>query len=90
MALDPGGTDDISPEARLMAALVRARAAQVPLGGDLAVLTADALLTPGRDMTADEIRRLGASAVEQARQISYLLGKLAGLLNDDEDRRDHA
>jgi hypothetical protein len=38
-------------------------------------------------MTPDEIRRLGATAVDQARQISFLLGKLAGLLDDEHEER---
>lgn len=87
MTQDPGGTDDITQETWVMVARVRERATRVPLGADLGSLAVDAALAPVRDMTPDEIRRLGATAVDQARQISFLLGKLAGLLDDEHEER---
>lgn len=83
MAAAPDGNDDITEEARLMVARVRAAVTGVPLGGDLATLAVDALRAPGRDMTPEEIRHLAADAMDQANQISYLLGKLAGILDDE-------
>jgi hypothetical protein len=79
MAEDREHVDDISEETRVMATQVRLRAAHALLGAGLAGLAADALATPQRDMSAGEIRDLAATAMEQAQQVSYLLGKLAGL-----------
>jgi len=85
VATDPDGTDDISDEVRMLAAGVRERAATVPLGGGLAELALDALWARERDMTPEEIRRLAADAMDKAHQISFLLGKLATLLDDGDD-----
>jgi hypothetical protein len=71
--------DDISDEARLMAARVRERAERLPTAAELAALT---MTAGGRDMSAAEIRQLGTDAIAQAQQVSYLLGKLAGLLDE--------
>ena len=80
--MTPGGGDDlISPEALEAAQRVRQRAMDEMLTADaLANLTITA--AEGSDMTSAEIRRLAASAIDQAQQISYLLGRLAGLLDD--------
>lgn len=81
----PGGCDDngcISDEARLLAAGVRARAATAPTEDAIRALADQALRSPGRDMTPDQIRDLTNTAVSQAQQVSELLGRLAGLLGD--------
>lgn len=85
---DPGGTHDdndgsISEETQLMVFLARRRAADVLFSASLPGLAADALQVPAGDMTATEIRGLATSAIEQAQQVSYLLGKLAGMLGEE-------
>ena len=81
--MNPGGNgDDISDEARLMAAQVRERASHLPTAGELADMT----IGSGRDMSPDEIRALATAAIEQASQVSYLLGRLAGLLDQPGER----
>jgi hypothetical protein len=76
--------DEISDEARALAARVRGRAAALPAAGDLAGMTADALTSPrSQTLSPDEIRQLAAEALTQAQQVAYLLGKLAVLLCDD-------
>lgn len=53
------------------------------LGPDmLAGLAAHAIGRPDRDMTAAEIRALAADAIAQAQKVSYLLGRLAALLDE--------
>jgi hypothetical protein len=37
-------------------------------------------------MTPAEIRRLAAAAIAQSQQIAHLLGRLAVLIDEDEDR----
>jgi hypothetical protein len=79
--------DEISEETLLVVAQVRTKAAQIPLGPGIASLTAEVLavsapVPAGEDMTPAEIRRLAASAIEQAQQVSFLLGRLAGLLGE--------
>lgn len=82
MQLKPTATgDDISPEARLMAAQVRQRAAGIPTTDELAAMAAGALGKPGAEMSPEEIRDLAASAIDQAQKVSHLLGRLAGLLD---------
>lgn len=78
-----GNAGDISDEARLMAAQVRERASHFPTAGELA----DMAIGAQRDMSPDEIRALARAAVEQASQVSYLLGRLAGLLDQPGERR---
>jgi len=63
-----------------MVAQVRQRAAQAPGPDELAGLLAAAGARP--DMSAAEIRELGRDTLVLAGQVSYLLGKLAGLLED--------
>jgi hypothetical protein len=77
------GTDDaeISEEARLLAERVRERAAAMPTAADLADMTADAL-TSRSEMSPAEIRRLAADALSKAQEVSFLLGRLAGILGD--------
>lgn len=75
--------DDISAATREAADKARRRAAQeVPTAGELADMTMNAGRVP--DMSPAEIRRLAADAIEQARQISFLLGRLAELVDDTE------
>ncbi len=77
-----GADDAISHESRVLAGRVRARAASM-LGPDmLAGLAAHAIGRPDRDMTAAEIRALAADAIAQAQKVSYLLGRLAALLDE--------
>lgn len=66
-----------------MAAAIRAKAATATLGPDLASLAADALAKSPSDMSVGEIRQLAADAITQAQLVSFLLGKLAGLLDDE-------
>ena len=74
------GPGEISDEARRLAAQARARAASLPTAEDLAAsLTA---LGHQADMTPEQIRALAAETISRAQQVSYLLGKLAGLLEE--------
>jgi hypothetical protein len=63
-----------------MAARARARAAHAPQASRIAQMA----MTPGADMTSDEIRQLATDAIDQAQQINYYLGLLAGLLGTDD------
>jgi hypothetical protein len=75
------GSDDVSDEARMIAAQIRRRAAAAPTADELAALLTR---TPSyTELTPGQIRRLAGDAITQAQQISYLLGKLAGLLEDE-------
>jgi hypothetical protein len=78
--------EDISEEARLLAERVRERAAEMPSAADLAGIAADALTSNGSAMTPEEIRKLAAEALTKAQQVSFLLGKLAGLLDEPGDQ----
>ena len=81
----PGGTGDdgqVSEETRLMAERILEQAATFPTPERLAAMAAEALRTPGRDMSAEEIRELAASAITQAQQVSYYLKRLAALLDE--------
>ena len=64
-----------------MVADIRRRAAVSPSSAELADLLTSAAAR-GTEMSAEEIRALGRDTLAQAQQISYLLGKLAGLLED--------
>jgi hypothetical protein len=66
----------------MIAARVREQAARGPSPEELARIAADALGVQGRDMSAGEIRHLAVTALTQAQQVSYLLGKLAALLEE--------
>jgi hypothetical protein len=68
----------------MMAAQVQHRAARVLMGAGLMGLAADVLTAAGKDMSAEEIRCLAAEAMDNAQRVSYLLGKLAGLLDEGE------
>jgi len=74
---------EVSEETRMMAARVRERASHLPTAGELADMTIGA----GRDMSPEEIRQLATAAIEQASQVAYLLGRLAGLLDEPGERR---
>ena len=84
MTEETGAHDDgISEETRQMVTIIRARAAQSPGSAEIAdLLTAAA--AKGSEMTCDEIRALGRDTLALAGQVSYLLGKLAGLLGEEE------
>jgi hypothetical protein len=75
-----GRDDDISEEARVIAARVRERAARAPQAADIAEMA----LTPGAEMSPDEVRQLATDAVAQAAQVAFLLGQLATLLDSDD------
>ena len=80
---DPGAHDGISEETRLMVTRIRERAARSPGSAELADLLTSAAAR-GTEMTAEEIRALGRDTLELASQVSYLLGRLAGLLDEEE------
>ena len=79
MTSGPDDEDEVSAETMRRVASVRERAAALPESSELA----DLLAARGRDMTPEQVRRLGVLAIAQSRQVSYLLGKLAGLLGDE-------
>lgn len=72
--------DEISDETRMIAEQVRARAAAMPGPDGIAGLAVDVLTADRGDMTPDQIRRLAVEAISQAQRVSYLLGRLAGLM----------
>jgi hypothetical protein len=76
--------DEISEESRRAAERVRERAAGMPDAAGLAGMTADvlAVTTTGGQMSPADMRRLAAEALVKAQEVSYLLGKLAGILGD--------
>ncbi len=80
----PGAREGISEETRLMVARIRERAAQSPGSAELADLLTSAA-SRGSEMTAEEIRALGRDTLDLASQVSYLLGRLAGLLEEEGD-----
>lgn len=77
--------DDISGETMEAVARARTRAATALAPGELATLLADAARSADA-LTADDIRALGAAAIRNASQVSFLLGKLAGLLDEAGDQ----
>jgi hypothetical protein len=83
------GTDDteISEEARVLAEHARERAAAMPSPAALASIAAGALSasTHGSNMTPAEIRQLAEDALAKAQEVSWLLGRLAGILGPDAD-----
>lgn len=83
---DVSADDGASEEARLMAARVRERAATFPGPEELAAMTAEALGKPRQDMSQADIRRLATNAISQAQQVSRLLTRLAGLLDEPGER----
>jgi hypothetical protein len=77
--------DGISAVTRAAAFRARQRAArEMPTPDALAGLSA----AQCPDMTPAQIRRLAATAIDQAQQISFLLGRLASLLDDGEETGD--
>ena len=83
---DPGASDGISEETRLMVTAIRERAARSPCAAEIADLLTSAAARGG-EMTCEEIRALGRDTLDLASQVSYLLGRLAGLLPDEEERQ---
>lgn len=76
--------DDLTEETRAMVARARERAAQAPTSDHLAaLLSAAGERRPGS--TTEEVQRLASAAIHQAGQVSYLLGQLTGLLDDEAD-----
>jgi hypothetical protein len=77
-----GADDEISEESRVLAARVRRRAGGMPTEADVAALAASALTTTGSPMTPAQIRELAAEALAKAQEVSSLLARLGGLLDD--------
>jgi len=82
MTEESGAHDEISDETRQMVARIRERAALAPAPAELACLLTAAGAHAG-DMSAAEIRALGRDTLELAGQVSFLLGKLTGLLVEE-------
>lgn len=82
MSDDRRSADEVSEETRVLLASVRARAASAPGAADLADLIARAGERSGTGVTHEDVRRLGTEAIEKAREVSYLLGRLAGVAGD--------
>jgi hypothetical protein len=81
-----GGGDPISAEALAAAEHARLRAqAEMPAPEALAAMTA-AAATGADAMTPAEIRRLAAAAISQSQQIAHLLGRLAVLMDEEEEQ----
>jgi hypothetical protein len=78
-----GHDGEITGETRMRAAIARARAARMP-PEEIADRVAGALTSPHdrADMSPAQIRGLAASAITQAQQVAFLLGRLAELLDD--------
>jgi hypothetical protein len=74
----------ISEETRVIAAEALHRAATTPVPAAITAMEAKALAKDRGGMSPAEIRDLAATAVEQAQQISHLMARLAGLLDDDD------
>jgi hypothetical protein len=86
VASTAGRDGDVSPEARVIAARVRERAARAPQASQIAEMA----MTPGAEMTPDEVRQLATDAVAQAAQVAFLLGQLAILLDAPDTPDDSA
>lgn len=82
MTGETGDHDQISEETRRMVTAIRERAAASPGSAEIADLLTSAA-AQGSEMSPDEIRALGRETLAQAQQVSYLLGKLAGLLDEE-------
>ena len=85
MSYRGGDGDRVSPEARAAAEHARQRAeSEMPAPEALVGMAIDA--AGGADaMTPAEIRGLAAAAISQSQQIAYLLGKLATLVDENEE-----
>lgn len=70
-------TGEVTEETMALVAGVRERAASAPGPEELARLLAAAR---ERSVTTDEVARAGAIAIAKAQQVSYMLGRLAGLV----------
>lgn len=75
------GDERLTPETMSAVAAARARAAGNPPAEEIARLLDKAARHRG-DLSADDIRKLGADAIRQAQRVSYLLGRLSGLLGE--------
>ena len=80
-----GDDERISREMLLMVALIRQRAAAATGAPEIASLATAAAAKGGSGMTIEEIRALGRETLDLAVQVSYYMGKLAGLLDGEED-----
>jgi hypothetical protein len=78
----PEHDDDLTEENRMLVARVRDRAAASPGAAQIAGLMTEAAAKGGQ-MSAEEIRGLAREALAQAQQVSFLLGRLAGLLDEE-------
>lgn len=82
-APSPDSPGAVSEEARQAAARARAAAAGLPDAAELAGMAADALTRQRDDMSTEDARVLAVTALTHAQQVAFLLGRLAGLLDDD-------
>jgi hypothetical protein len=82
--MSASGDDRISEETRMMAAEVRRHAESMPSAADIGDLAAAALTGPPGEITPQEIRQLARDALSQAQRLSFLLGRLAGMLDGPE------
>jgi len=73
--------DKISDETRRMVTRIRERAAAGPDAAEIAALLTTAG-AKGPEMSAEQIRALSRDTLVLAGQVSFLLGKLAGLLDE--------
>ena len=74
--------DDEAPseDTLMLVARVRHRAGEAPTVDQVTALAVEALSGSRGDLTAAEIRQLATQALHQAQQVSFLLGKLAGMV----------
>jgi hypothetical protein len=79
-----GGDGEVSDETRRLAEEARRRAGDLPLSS-IPGIAADALTAGGEGMTPEQIRALAVNTLDQAQQVSYLLGRLATLLDGHGD-----
>lgn len=84
MTEERGAHDQISDETRQMVTRIRERAAAYPGAPEIACLTA-AAAARAPEMSAGEIRALGRETLVLATEVSFLLGKLAGLLHEERE-----
>lgn len=84
--MSTGDDETITDEVLIMVARVRERAAHMPGAAEIAGMAMDA---PGGDMTPAQIRALATQTIRQAEQVSFLLGRLAGLLDQEDAGEPH-
>ena len=78
--------DDVSQETRMLVARARQQAAGLPDSSAIAGMAFTAIRGGNPDLTIREIHDLAVHAISQANQVSFLLGRLAGILGDDDVR----